>query len=109
MGGSRLLTADKDDDGQTIVDEPVRIFSLKKHVWVGRTKMRIQKGVHLIQRARRAWAQDKANGHTSQDIIQRTPAIIMDTRLNDTQDKGSLQLRRMREGVAWAIPRRTHS
>ena len=44
-------------------------------------------GAHL--KPRRAWARDRSRGRSPTDIIQRTPAIILDTRLNDTQNKGT--------------------
>ena len=49
--------------------------------------MRVSSGAHL--KRRRAWTRDKSNGRPSNSILQRTPAIILDTRLNDTQNKGT--------------------
>ena len=38
---------------------------------------------------RRAWERDRSRGRSPTRIIQRTPPIILDTRLNDTQNKGT--------------------
>ena len=47
--------------------------------------MLIAVGAHL--KARRAWTRDNSNGQSANNILQRIPAIILDTRLNDTQNK----------------------
>ena len=52
-----------------------------------RTGRARSKGAHL--KPRRAWARDRGRGRSRTRIIQRTPPIILDTRLNDTQNKGT--------------------
>ena len=40
-------------------------------------------------KARRAWARDRSRGRSPTRIIIRMPPIILDTRLHDTQNKGT--------------------
>ena len=74
-------------EGRATRDEPARIFSLTKFVRCGNVRMLLALGAHL--KPRRAWTRDTSNGQPANNIIQRIPAIILDTRLNDTQNKGT--------------------
>ena len=49
--------------------------------------MLIAPGAHL--KPGRAWTRDTSNGQSANNILQRVPAIILDTWLNDTQNKGT--------------------
>ena len=77
LGGARLLN--EDEAGRATRDEPTRIFSVKKYVRCGRVRMLIALGAHL--KPRRAWTRDTGNGQSANNILQRVPAIILDTRL----------------------------
>ena len=95
VGGARLLN--EDEEGQATHDEPTRIYSVKKYARFGQGGMLIELGAHL--KPRRAWARDTSNGQSANNILQRIPAIILDTRLNDTQNKGTYMYR------SWASSR----
>ena len=54
---------------------------------------KLERGRSRVKRvelkARRAWARDRSRGRSLKRIIIRTPPIILDTRLHDTQNKGT--------------------
>ena len=81
------VLVNEDEEGQAIHDEATRIYSVRKYVRIGRGRMLVELGAHL--RPRRAWTRDTDNGCSANNILQRMPAIILDTRLNDTQGKGT--------------------
>ena len=86
LGGSGLLN--EGGKAPALRDVTERLYSTKKIVKFGRAgRIRVSTGAHL--KPRRAWARDKSRGRSPNNIIQRTPAIILDTRLNDTQNKGT--------------------
>ena len=83
LGGKGFLN----EEGHAPALQGVPDQRRKKSGKRARTGRARSKGARL--KPRRAWARDRSRGSSRTRIIQRTPPIIFDTRLNDTQNKGT--------------------